>query len=112
MSHWKASGLALFAATSLLGESTNSAHAQCNDGCAVEWRGGGVVNEGGLPGATVSVANGINDSGQAVGSTAGPDFEYAVEWRGGHVINLGDLPGFVDSAASSINNVGQVVGMI
>ena len=69
MSHWKASGLALFAATSLLGESTNSAHAQCNDGGAVEWGGGAVVNEGGLPGATVSIANGINDFGQAVGSS-------------------------------------------
>ena len=95
----------------LLGETTGSAHAQCNDGCAVEWSGGGPVNLGGLPGATYSIANGINDFGQAVGSSAGPDFEYAVEWSGGRIINLGGLPGSVDSVASSINNAGQVVGV-
>src|SRR5580693_7592243 len=97
MSHWKAFSLAIFAAICLMGESAGTAHAQCNDGCAIEWSGSGVVNEGGLPGATVSIANGINDSGQAVGSTAGPDFEYAVEWRGGGIVNLGGLPGSVDS---------------
>jgi probable HAF family extracellular repeat protein len=111
MSHWKAFGLAIFAVVCLVGGMTGPAHAQCNDGCAIEWSGGGAVNLGGLPGATYSIANGINDSGQAVGSTAGPDFEYAVEWSGGHVVNLGGLPGFVDSVASSINNAGQVVGV-
>ena len=29
MSHWKSSGLAVFAAVCLLGETTGSAHAQC-----------------------------------------------------------------------------------
>ena len=111
MSYWKALGLVVFAAAGLLGQAINSAHAQCSDGCAVEWSGGSAVNQGGLPGATYSIANGINDSGQAVGSTAGPDFEYAVEWRGGQVIDMGGLPGSTDSVATSINNAGQAVGM-
>jgi hypothetical protein len=40
MSYWKSSGLAIFASVCLLGETTGSAHAQCNGGCAVEWSGG------------------------------------------------------------------------
>jgi uncharacterized membrane protein len=71
MSHWKSFGLALFAATCLLAETAGSAKAQY----AVEWSGGGPVNLGGLPGATNSIANGVNDFGHAVGSSAGPDFE-------------------------------------
>jgi uncharacterized membrane protein len=55
----------------LLAETAGSALAQY----AVEWRGGGPVNLGGLPGATNSIANGVNDFGHAVGSSAGPDFE-------------------------------------
>ena len=111
MSHCKSFGLAIFAAICLLSGTIGLARAQCNDGCAVEWSGGGPVNLGGLPGATYSIANGVNDSGQAVGSSAGPDFEYAVEWSGGRIVNLGGLPGSVDSVASSINNAGQAVGM-
>jgi probable HAF family extracellular repeat protein len=107
MSRWKSFGLSIFTAVCLLGKTAGSAHPQY----AVEWGGGGPVNLGGLPGATYSIAYGINDSGQAVGSSAGLDFEYAVEWRGGRIINLGGLPGFVDSVASSINNTGQVVGV-
>jgi len=107
MSRRKSFALALFAAAGLLGETAGSARAQY----AVEWGGGGPVNLGGLPGATYSIANGINDSGRAVGSSAGPDFEDAVEWSGGRIINLGGLPAFVDSVASSINNAGQVVGV-
>jgi probable HAF family extracellular repeat protein len=106
-SGWKSFGFALFAAVCLLGETAGSACAQY----AVEWSGGGAVNLGGLPGATYSIAYGVNDFGQAVGSSAGADFEDAVEWSGGHVINLGGLPGFVDSVASSINYAGQVVGV-
>ena len=65
----------------------------------VEWSGKSAVNLGGLPVATYSIANGINDFLQAVGSTAGLDFEHAVEWSDGRVVNLGLLPGFVDSVA-------------
>ena len=111
MSRWKSFGLSIFTAVCLLGETVGSAHAQCSPTCATEWSGGGPVNLGGLPGATYSIANGINDVGQAVGSSAGLDFEYAVEWSGGRIINLGGLPGSLDSVASSINNAGQVVGV-
>jgi probable HAF family extracellular repeat protein len=84
MSHRKSPGLAIFAAACLLGETAGSARAQY----AVEWSGGG-GNLGGLPGATYTIADGINDLGQVVGSSAGADFEYAVEWSGGRIINLG-----------------------
>jgi uncharacterized membrane protein len=85
MSRWKSFGLSFFTAVCLLGETPGSARAQY----AVQWSGGGPVNLGGLPGATDSIANGINDFGQAVGSSAGAGFEYAVEWSGGRIINLG-----------------------
>ena len=65
MSFCKSFGLAIFAAISLLSGSIGLARAQCNDGCAVEWSSGGRVNLGGLPVATYSIANGVNDSGQA-----------------------------------------------
>src|ERR1700722_4192451 len=107
MSRRKSFALALFAAAGLLGETAGPALAQY----AVEWSGGGPVNLGGLPGATSSIANGINDFGQAVGSSAGADFEYAVEWSGGRIINLGGPPGSLDSVASSINKAGQAAGM-
>jgi uncharacterized membrane protein len=68
MSRRKSFALALFAAAGLLGETAGSALAQY----AVEWSGGGPVDLGGLPGATYSIANGINDVGQAVGSSAAP----------------------------------------
>jgi hypothetical protein len=57
MSQWKSFALALFAAVCLLGEATGSARAQY----AVEWSG--PDNLGGLPGATSSIANGVNDFG-------------------------------------------------
>jgi hypothetical protein len=65
----KSFALALVAAAGLLGETACSAHSQCNDGCADKWGGGGPVNLGGLPGATYSIADGINDSGQATAAT-------------------------------------------
>ena len=108
MSGWKSFGFALFAAVCLLGKTAGSACAQY----AVEWSGGGAVNLGGLPGATYSIAYGVNDFGPGGGiERGGADFEDAVEWSGGHVSNLGGLPGFVDSVASSINYAGQVVGV-
>ena len=75
MSRLKSFGLSIFAAVCLLGETAGSAHAQY----AVEWSGGGVINLRGLPGATYSIAYGLNDFGQAVGSSAGADFEDAVD---------------------------------
>jgi hypothetical protein len=53
MSLCKTCGLAIVAAVSLLGETTDLAHAQCLPGesCALEWVGGSVINLGGLPGS-------------------------------------------------------------
>jgi probable HAF family extracellular repeat protein len=58
-----------------------------------------------------SVADSINDAGQAVGvSQDSFGRAYAVEWSGGKVIDLGGLPGSTFSEADSINDAGQVVG--
>jgi probable HAF family extracellular repeat protein len=111
-SHWKSSGLAIFAVGCLLGETTGSAHAQCNSfvtDCATEWSGSSVINLR-LPGSILSDARSINDAGQAVGSSQIGNDLHATEWKGGSVINLGGLPGFTISEAQSINNAGQVVG--
>lgn len=71
MGHFKASKLAVFAAVCLLGIGSNRvAHAQ----------GYTVTNLGGLPGNTVSVAEGINDAGQAVGYSTVGGVDYATEW--------------------------------
>ena len=99
MSHWKSFGLAIFAAGCLLNDTTDPAHAQCNQ-CATEWSDGSVIKLGSLPGSTDSEALAINNAGQAVGSSGGQ----AVEWSGGSVIDLG--PGY----AESINDAGQAVG--
>jgi probable HAF family extracellular repeat protein len=119
MSPCKASGLAIFAAVCLLGETAGSAHAQCYYtpfpvvACdtATEWSGGSVANLGGLPGYTYSEAVSINNVGQAVGLTEfSPGYYHATEWSGGSVINLGGLSGSFESVAYGINNAGQVVG--
>ena len=73
---------------------------------ATEWSGGGVIKLGGLPGSTNSVAQGINNAGQAVGFSSGFNFfEQATEWSHGHVIDLGT------GAAYGINDAGQAVGI-
>jgi uncharacterized membrane protein len=113
MSHWKSSGLALFAAACLVGGSIGSAHAQCNPfntQCATEWSGGSVVNLGGLSGSAGSVAQGINNAGQAVGFSIVGGVEVATEWSGSSIINLGGLLGSAGSNALAINNAGQAVG--
>ena len=65
-----------------------------------------------LPGDTEAVAGGINDSGDAVGTSgncaSGPI--EAVLWRQGTPINLGTLGGAVFNIAFGINNRGEVVG--
>lgn len=106
MWHAKPFGLAIFAALSLLGEVTGSAHAQCapspsDTTCATEWSGGSVINLGGVNAVAIS----INNAGQAVGYNG-----EALEWSGGAVINLGFLPGSSGSQALAINDFGQAVG--
>ena len=109
MSHWKAFGLAIFAAVCLLGETTGPADAQCllsTTFCATEWSGGKVIKLGGLPGSGTSFAEGINDSGRVVGTSVIGPITYATEWRRGSIINLGGPP----SQAFGINAAGRVVG--
>ena len=114
MSHWKSSGLAIFAVVCLLGKTTGSAHAQCNSFgtlCAAEWNGGSAINLGGLPGSTGGTqAYDINDVGQAVGVSFVRGSAFATEWSGGSAINLGGLPSSAFSEAFSINDVGEAAG--
>jgi probable HAF family extracellular repeat protein len=80
---------------------------------ATEWSGGSVIHLQNLPGATESLAYGINDAGQVVGmSQIGIDAWYATEWSGGSVINLGGLPNTYPNVGNSINDAGQVVGAL
>jgi probable HAF family extracellular repeat protein len=57
-----------------------------------------------------SVADGINDSGQVVGTSIVGGRDYAVEWSEGSLITLEDLPGSTGSGAASINDAGVAVG--
>ena len=68
---------------------------------------------GNLPGATQSFANGINNSGQVVGSTnSGMNSNYvATIWNGTAPTSLGTLPGGVSSNANSINSAGAGGGL-
>jgi hypothetical protein len=109
MSHWKSSGLALFAAICLLSETSGSAYAQCirsagGNLCATEWSSGGAINLGGPPGFMSSTATGINDDGLAVGISNFGNVPYATEWSGGGSINLGGLSGSTSSGARGIND--------
>jgi probable HAF family extracellular repeat protein len=76
---------------------------------------GGMHDLGTLPGATVSGAIGINDSGTIVGYSnvkghAATDF-VAVEWSPSRAITkLGTLSGGASSAAFEINSAGEISG--
>jgi probable HAF family extracellular repeat protein len=66
----------------------------------------------------LSVAFGINDSGDVVGASGPcgiPDTSalcvHAVVWRNGLVFNLPGLGGVMNNCAFAINNAGQIVGM-
>jgi probable HAF family extracellular repeat protein len=100
----KASALAVFGTVCLLTSEIAGPASACMTGqtCATEWSNGHVIELGGLPGSTYSVAYSINDAGQAVGESASG---HAIEWSGGSVIDLG--PG----SAHGINDAGQVVGV-
>ena len=78
-------------------------------------KSGGMKDLGTLPGATVSAAQGINDSGTVVGYSnikgqSATNF-VAVEWSSkGAITNLGTLPGGNSSAAFEINSAGEITG--
>ncbi len=61
----------------------------------------------------MSVADGINDSGQVVGGSYNHTSGYASRaflYSGGSLQNLGTLPGKTASVATAINNAGEIVG--
>jgi probable HAF family extracellular repeat protein len=93
---------------------------QVRDYEAVIWEAKGEIHElPPLPGDTVSFALGINNLGQAVGSSGtcantpllplqvGP---HAVLWENGSPRNLGNLGGKVNNTAAALNDRGEVVG--
>jgi probable HAF family extracellular repeat protein len=88
----------------------------------VVWEPNGAIRKLRLPhGDTVGFAFGINDTGQAVGSSGvcsntslppvHPGGAHAVLWqKDGSVVDLGGLAGGVSNVAGSINNRGEVAG--
>jgi len=73
----------------------------------VIWTGGTATVLGDLDGG-FSVAEAINNSGQAVGWSLAAGGYRAVLWKNTAAIDLGTLGGF--SYAYGINNIGQIVG--
>jgi probable HAF family extracellular repeat protein len=72
-----------------------------------------ITDLGTLPGGDSSVAFGINNRGQVVGSSTAASGEFrdhAFVWENGKMTDLGTLPGAGDSVAFDINDRGQVVG--
>lgn len=109
-SSWKIRASVLFALAGAMGLVSAS--------CAVAAPLYGVTGLGFLPGYEVrSVANGINNLGQVVGtSTGATDADGITDNRGffwtpgGGLQNIGVLPGHNLSAANDINDAGVVVG--
>jgi len=77
------------------------------------WKGPGQVELlPGLPGATDTIAFGMNDLDQVVGDSGAFALSVAhgVLWENGVVLDLGTLPGDIGSDAYLINNKGVAVG--
>ncbi|OGO78510.1 MAG: hypothetical protein A2Y23_00015 [Clostridiales bacterium GWB2_37_7] len=83
-----------------------------SNGYAALYNNGTETVLGTLPGYAFSVANSINDMGQAVGTALSTNSHYtqAVLFSNGIATALGILPGGHASYAYSINNSGQAVG--
>lgn len=76
---------------------------------AFVYSGGQLRKLDGLPGsAPIAMATGINDDGDAIGSSG----RHAVLWpHSGNIVDLGALPGDTDSTALAINSKGQIAGL-
>lgn len=77
------------------------------------WTGPGQVSAlPGLPGASDTIAFGLNDLDQAVGDSGAAVFSdaHGVLWQNGVVHDLGTLPGDAGSDAYVINNLGFTTG--
>ena len=60
---------------------------------------------------TDSVACGINDAGEVVGTVSDePNWEHAAVWIGGKLSDLGTPPGMDSANGAAINNLGVAVG--
>ncbi len=78
---------------------------------AAIYANGTVKDLGTLPGGTSSSAEGINASGQVVGSSdRGDGLVHAFLYSNGVMTDLGTLPGGATSYATGINDNGQIVG--
>jgi len=85
----------------------------CDDGDGLA-EPGEMLDLGTLPGDNASVAKGINDNTQVVGTSSHTDeytHSHAFIWSEGEdIVGLDMLPGDYGSHAYDINNLGQVVG--
>ncbi len=111
-----------FSETGVVDPSCGSTPYQVLQYTAAIWNPNGTVRAlSPLAGDTVSFAFGINDRGQAVGSSGNcvntslpplyPNGAHAVLWQpDGTAVNLGDLGGHASNIATTINNLGVVVG--
>jgi len=79
------------------------------DESACLWRGGRLIRLKGLGGKS-STASGINDRGQAIGTSENrKGHNHALLWQQGRTLDLGTLGGR-KSEAKAINNKGSIVG--
>jgi probable HAF family extracellular repeat protein/YD repeat-containing protein len=71
-----------------------------------------ITDLGVLAGDQMSTAQGLNDQGQAVGTSANENGEFGVAtlFTGGQAVSLGTLGPADDTLAASINDSGQVTG--
>src|SRR5205807_7640970 len=68
-----------------------------------------VTDLGVVSGDSKSTGAGLNDSGQAAGTSSNPSAAIATLFSNGKAINIGNLGGDV-ALATAINSVGQVAG--
>jgi probable HAF family extracellular repeat protein len=75
------------------------------------WQQGTMIDLGDLPGRPDwSMADGINNAGEIVGTSGGANGTRGFLWQPGKATDLGTLPGGELSGGRDINDKGQVVG--